>query len=66
MLFSEALEALKEGKNVARESWLENDGYLALMKGMKHVWKIIPHPNPNAGNHVFSVEELSADDWKVV
>jgi hypothetical protein len=31
---------------------------------MKHVWKILPYPNPNAGNHILSVEELEADDWK--
>ena len=33
---------------------------------MKHAWKIITHPAPNAGNHIFSVEELSADDWEIV
>lgn len=66
MLFAEALQALKEGKNVAREVWQEADGFLALMRGMKHIWKIIPHPNPNAGNHILSVEELEADDWKVL
>lgn len=66
MLFAEALSALKEGKNVLRECWKEEEGYLALMRGMKHVWKILPFPNPNAGNHILSVEELEADDWKLV
>ena len=66
MLFAEALSALKEGKNVVREVWQEADGFLALMRGMKHVWKILPYPNPNAGNHILSVEELEADDWKVL
>lgn len=66
MLFAEALAALKEGKNIAREGWEESEGYLALMRGMKHVWKVIPFPNPNAGNHILSVEELQADDWKLV
>ncbi len=30
---------------------------------MKHAWKIITSPAPNAGNHIFSVAELAADDW---
>ena len=63
MLFSEALELLRQGKNVARESWSQADGYLVFMKGMKHIWKIITHPTPNAGNHILSVEELLASDW---
>lgn len=64
MLFSEALKLLKDGKDMSRACWKEEDGYLAFMKGMKHIWKILPHPNPNAGNHILSVEELEADDWK--
>ena len=63
MLFSEALSLLKEGKSVSRECWKQEDGYLVFMKGMRHVWKILTHPTPNAGNHIFSVEELCADDW---
>ena len=51
---------------VARKSWSEQDGYLIFLSGMKHAWKIITHPAPNAGNHIFSVEELSADDWEIV
>lgn len=66
MNFAEALAALEEGKNVLREGWTEEDGYLALMKGMLHIWKILPHPKPNAGNHILSVEELKANDWKVM
>lgn len=66
MLFAKALEALKSNKMVSRESWKEEDGYLALMPGMKHIWKILPYPNPNAGNHVISVEELEANDWKLL
>lgn len=66
MLFAEALQALKERKCVARTSWSESEGYLIFLSGMKHVWKIITYPAPNAGNHIFSVEELSADDWAVV
>lgn len=66
MLFAEALVALKERKCIARKSWKESEGYLILLSGMKHVWKIITYPAPNAGNHIFSVEELSADDWEIV
>lgn len=66
MLFAEALQELKAGKSIARESWKEEEGYLVFMKGMKHIWKIITLPNPNAGNHILSVEELDADDWKIL
>jgi hypothetical protein len=64
MLFSAALELLKLGKFVVRAGWVAEEGYLALMPGMIHLWKILPHPKPNAGNHILSVSELSADDWK--
>lgn len=66
MLFAEALEAMKERKMVARKSWAQSEGYLVLLSGMKHAWKIITHPGPNAGNHIFSVDELAADDWEIV
>ena len=65
MLFAEALKALREGKNVKRECWAEEEGYLKLLRGMKHVWKIIIKPNPNANNHIFSTEELETTDWQV-
>lgn len=65
MLFNDALKLLLEGKHVARASWSQEDGYLAFMEGMKHVWKIITTPTPNAGNHIFSVEELLANDWVI-
>lgn len=63
MLFAEALDLLKSGKNVSRDAWAKEDGYLVLLEGMKHVWKILTHPGPNAGNHIFRVDELSATDW---
>jgi len=63
MLFQDALKLLVEGENLVRACWKPEDGYLTLLEGMKHVWKIITVPGPNAGNHIFSVEELSADDW---
>lgn len=64
MLFMEALTLLKSGKHVSRECWSEEDGFLAFMPGMKHVWKIIIKPQPNAGNHILSVEDLEAQDWQ--
>lgn len=66
MLLADALKLLKEGKNVSRSCWSQEDGYLVLMKGMAYVWKIltVPPKGPNAGNHIFSYDELVADDWK--
>lgn len=64
MLFKEALELLHEGKPMHRCAWPIDEGYLSLMPGMKHVWKVILVPNPNAGNFIFSLEDFEADDWK--
>ena len=64
MLFQEALELLQAGEVVCREAWKLEDGYLSFMKGMHHVWKIVLHPAPNAGNYIFSVEDFLANDWK--
>lgn len=58
------LEELKFGKNVCRSGWGINDGYLTLMPGMHYVWKIILNPAPNAGNYIFTYEDLQADDWQ--
>jgi hypothetical protein len=65
MDFNEALELLKTGEVVYRETWKPEDGYLCLMKGMQHVWKIVLHPSPNAGNYLFSLEDFAANDWKI-
>jgi len=65
MLFQEALEQLKARAPVYRKGWNPQDGYLVFMLGMTHVWKIVLHPTPNAGNYIFSVEDLCADDWEV-
>jgi len=64
MLLQEAMEALKAGEVLCREVWTLADGYLKLMPGMSHVWKIILEPSPNAGNYIFSFEDLNAADWK--
>lgn len=64
MLFDEALAMLKEGHAMHRELWSLEDGYLQIMPGMKHVWKIVLLPNPNAGNYIFSIEDFDASDWQ--
>ncbi len=64
MLFQEALALLQAGEFVCREAWTFQDGYLAFLDGMKHVWKIVLDPAPNAGNYIFSVEDMLANDWK--
>lgn len=64
MLLQEALELLQAGEVLCREAWQLEDGYLCMMKGMQHIWKIVLHPAPNAGNYIFSLEDLLACDWK--
>ena len=34
------------------------------MPGMTHVWKVVITPSTNAGNFIFSVEDLTSDDWQ--
>lgn len=65
MLFSDALVQLKARVPMYRTGWEPQDGYVVFMPGMTHVWKIVLHPNPNAGNYIFSVEDLDANDWEV-
>ncbi len=64
MLFNEALEHLQAGESMRRKAWPIEEGYLKLLPGMKHVWKIVLLPNPNAGNFIFSVEDFISDDWE--
>ncbi len=65
MLLQEALEALKSGAQLYRTGWEPQDGYLSFMPGMSHVWKIVLKPQPNAGNYIFSMEDLTSDDWEL-
>ena len=65
MLLQEALEMLQKGEILCREVWTLEDGYLSMMKGMTHIWKIVLKPSPNAGNYIFSLEDLLANDWKL-
>lgn len=64
MLLSDAMVALHAGHSLCRAAWTLDEGYLVLMPGMKHVWKIVLNPAPNAGNYIFSVEDLEASDWQ--
>ncbi len=64
MNLKEALVELHLGKNMCRSSWTVESGYLALMCGMDYVWKIVLKPNPNAGNYIFTLEDLEAEDWQ--
>ena len=63
MIFTDALSHLQDGVPMRRAAWPVDEGYLQLMPGMKHVWKIMLVPNPNAGNFIFSVEDFNSDDW---
>lgn len=65
MLLSEAMVELHAGHSMCRAAWTIEDGYLMLMPGMKHVWKIVLNPAPNAGNFIFSVEDIEGADWKI-
>ena len=64
MLFADALVQLQAGVPMRRAAWSIDEGYLQLMSGMKHVWKIMLVPNPNAGNFIFSMEDFLGDDWQ--
>lgn len=65
MLFQEALDLLQKGEVLHREAWSLEDGYLTFMKGMQHIWKIVLEPAPNAGNYIFSLADMLAEDWKI-
>lgn len=64
MLLQDAISMLQDGKCMCREAWKQEEGYIKLMLGMTHIWKIVLHPAPNAGNYIFSLADLIADDWK--
>ena len=64
MKLQEALELLKEGHQMWRQGWLVKDGYVTLMPGMTHVWKVAIQPQTNAGNYMWSYADLIADDWE--
>lgn len=63
MLFTEALEQLKNGVAMKRSAWADSEGYLKILPDMGYVWKIVTQPNPNAGNFIFSIADFDGDDW---
>ena len=65
MLLQDMLVQLQSNIHMRRESWKDEDGYLSLMPGMTHIWKIVLITNPNAGNYIFSLDDLLADDWVI-
>jgi hypothetical protein len=65
MNFQDALVQLKGRIPMHRTGWEPQDGYVVLMPGMSHVWKIVLQPAPNAGNYIFSFEDFCSEDWEV-
>lgn len=65
MQLQEALVQLKARHPMYRTGWNPQDGYIVFMPGMSHVWKIVLTPQPNAGNYIFSMEDLHASDWEI-
>lgn len=65
MFLKEALQLLKDGAQLYRTGWLVKDGYIVLMPGITHVWKVVIQPQPNAGNFMWSYEDLIGGDWEV-
>jgi len=66
MTFTEAYEHLKAGKFMKRDFWNETGDYCALLPGAPAVWKIQRVPSLSAGNCLFSVEDMDAQDWSVL
>lgn len=66
MLFEEALKEIVKGKYLARSGWDATGEYVVLMPGMQYIWKILTQPNPNAGNWLPLIDDLTASDWKVI
>lgn len=66
MTFTEALQGMLDGNYVARECWHNEAKYCVIMPGMTFMWLIQTVPNPNAGVWMGMVEDLLADDWKVI
>jgi hypothetical protein len=65
MQLTDAIGQLQSGAQLHRTGWNPQDGYIVLMPGMSHVWKIVLKPQPNAGNYIFSMEDLTANDWEL-
>ena len=69
MIFAEMLKELHANRSARRTSWDEegaNSGYVVIMPGMAHVWRILVKPTPNAGNYMPNIADLEADDWEIL
>lgn len=65
MILDEMLKLLDAGEVVCRKSWSLRDGYLVFLPGTTHIWKIVILDQINAGNYIFSKDDLEANDWKI-
>jgi uncharacterized protein DUF2829 len=65
MNFQEAFNLLINGKFVTRNGW-EAGRYLVLLPMMPSIWMCATVPNPAAGNWQPLVQDLAADDWKLL
>lgn len=65
MNFSEAIQAMKDGKSVTRTSWSPEEGYLVILPGMKTVWHVVTVQSINAGNKLFLIDDYDATDWQI-
>jgi len=66
MNIKEAIEEMMQGNFVTRDKYDESAEYYAILPGMPFVWKIMNKPNPAAGSWQPFVDDLVANDWKVV
>lgn len=67
MKFEQALDLLKQDKYVTRAAWEETTGeYIVLLPGMTYIWKVLFAPNPSCGNWLPMIQDIDADDWKLV
>lgn len=66
MQFLDAVTLMEDGAYMYRPSWVIQDGYVALMPGMTHIWKFtLNSERPNVGEARFSRDDYKATDWEV-
>ncbi len=64
MLFHEAIDALLDGKYVARDAWTDGS-YLVFLPGMTSVFKVMVQPAVNVGNYLWLADDFKALDWRI-
>jgi hypothetical protein len=66
MKFIEAINDMVTNRAyVSRDGWTDGS-YLVCMPGMTYIWKVSNVPNPAAGNWLPFIDDLLAEDWKVL